>query len=92
MQPMNFWDAIAKVLTDEGGPLHSKVITQRILDQGLWHSEGKTPDQTVAARLYADIKKKGDTSRFVQAGTSAFALNSAVAEAKDAAAGAGAST
>lgn len=60
---MDFWDAIAKVLTDEAAPLHSKVITERMLDQGIWHSDGKTPAATVSARLYTDIKKKGAASR-----------------------------
>jgi restriction system protein len=58
---VTFWDAIATVLADEGGPLHSAVITERLLEQGLWKSEGKTPAATVAARLYTDIKKKGLT-------------------------------
>src|SRR5688572_8609625 len=75
MAAVGFWDAIAKVLTDEGGPLHSKVITERILDQGLWTSAGKTPAATVASRLYTDINKKGSGSRFIQTGKSTFALN-----------------
>ena len=76
---MNFWDAVVKVLSDEGGPLHSTVITERLLAQGLWASQSKTPAATVAARLYTDLKKKGDSSRFVQAGKSTFALNPASA-------------
>jgi restriction system protein len=72
---MGFWDAIAKVLADEGGPLHATVLTERLLDQGLWTSEGKTPAATVSARLYTDIKKKGAGSRFVQAGKNTFAVN-----------------
>jgi restriction system protein len=72
---MGFWDAIAKVLADEGRPLHAKVLTERLLDQRLWTSEGKTPAATVSARLYTDIKKKGAGSRFVQAGKNTFALN-----------------
>ncbi|WCB92455.1 hypothetical protein DSM104299_01151 [Baekduia alba] len=46
-----------------------------MLDQQLWESEGKTPDATVAARLYTDIKKKGAGSRFVQVAKGTFALN-----------------
>src|SRR3954462_12201189 len=78
---MNFWDAIAKVLSDEGGPLHTNVITERLLGQGLWHSEGKTPAATVAARLYTDIKKKGTGSRFIHAGKNPSALNPETASA-----------
>ena len=72
---MGFWDAIESVLSDEGGPLHSNEITARLLNQGKWESEGKTPAQTVSARLYTDIKKKGGASRFVKAGKNTFALN-----------------
>lgn len=76
---MGFWEAIESVLADEGGPLHSKEITKRLLDQCLWHSEGKTPDATVAARLYTDVNKKGAASRFVKTGKNTFGLNPAVA-------------
>lgn len=72
---MGFWEGIESVLTDEGGPLHSKEITKRLLDRGLWHSKGKTPDATVAARLYTSINKQGAASRFVQTGKSTFGLN-----------------
>jgi restriction system protein len=72
---VNFWDAIAEVLADEGGALHSSVITERLLARGLWRSEGKTPAATVAARLYTDIKKKGASSRFLQVGKNTFGLN-----------------
>jgi len=72
-------DAIATVLAEEGGSLHSKAITERVLSQGLWNSEGKTPDATVAARLYSDIKKNGSSSRFVQCGKNLFSLNPAAA-------------
>jgi restriction system protein len=75
---VSFWDAIEKVLDDEGGPLHAKVLTQRMLAKGLWKSEGKTPASTVSARLYSDIKKKGLASRFIQTGKNTFALNSQV--------------
>jgi HB1, ASXL, restriction endonuclease HTH domain len=65
---MAFWDGIRTVLDEAGEPLHVRVITKRILERGLWQSEGKTPEATVAARLYSDIKTKGATSQFVQAG------------------------
>jgi len=41
---------------------------------GLWQSEGKTPDATVSARLYSDIKNNGDKSPFVKVGPQTFAL------------------
>jgi len=41
---------------------------------GLWQSNGKTPDATVSARLYSDIKNNGDKSPFVNVGPQTFAL------------------
>jgi restriction system protein len=72
---MRLRDAITEVLAEEGGPLHSKVITERVLSQGLWEAGGPTPEATVAAHLYRDIKKLGTASRFIQVGKNAFALN-----------------
>jgi restriction system protein len=72
---MALWDAVCTVLEQAGEPLHTKDITKRILEGGLWHSEGKTPDQTVAARLYSEAKKEGSAARVVQTGKGTFALN-----------------
>jgi restriction system protein len=72
---MSLLDGVRTVLADVGEPLHSKAITQRLLERGLWQSDGRTPEATVSARLYTDIKKHGERSRFVQAGKNTFALN-----------------
>ena len=48
---MKVLDAVRRVLRKEGGPLHYKEITERILDQGLWRAEGLTPWNTVNAQL-----------------------------------------
>ena len=74
---MNVQDAAAYVLKDEGKPLHAKEITRRIIDIGLWSSNGKTPDATVAARLYREIKKHGERSTFVQTAAATFDLRKA---------------
>lgn len=71
---MNLVDAIIQVLTEADGPLHVRDITERVLGQGLWQTRGKTPDATVGARLYTDIKDKGEASLFEQTGTSIFSL------------------
>lgn len=63
-----------RVLRQAGTALHASDITARIMGAGLWQSTGKTPAATVAARLYSDIKKKGDRSSFVKAGAGTFAL------------------
>ena len=41
----------------------------------MWQSQGKTPDATVGARIYEDIKKHGNQSRFIKAAEGLFALN-----------------
>lgn len=43
--------AAVTVLSDAGGPLHVREITKRALDQGLWRTKGKSPQQTLSAAL-----------------------------------------
>ncbi|MXW29319.1 MAG: restriction endonuclease [Chloroflexi bacterium] len=68
-------DAAATVLAEAKGPLHYIMITERMIAQGLWDSEGKTPEATVNARLAVDIRDQGTASRFVRVGRGRFALN-----------------
>jgi hypothetical protein len=68
-------DAIAQVLAAAGQPLHVKDITARLLDQGLWQTQDRTPAATVAANLLTDIKANGRESRFVKAGRNSFGLS-----------------
>ena len=56
---MNALDATEAVLRDEGGPLHYREITERILKQRLWTTEGKTPEATVNTALAMDIQERG---------------------------------
>ena len=71
---MKVKDAAFEILTAARTPLHAGEITERILESGLWECKGKTPAATVAARLYSDIKKHGDNSRFTKAGPCTFSL------------------
>ena len=66
--------AAIQVLQQAGTPLHAKDIAEQIMAGGLRQSEGKTSDATVSARLYSDIKSKGDKSPFVKVGPQTFAL------------------
>jgi len=74
---MNVREAAALVLKEAGSPLHAREIAKRILARNLWKTAGKTPHQTVAARLYMDIKQNGGRSPFVLSGPQTFALRSA---------------
>lgn len=71
---MNLRSAIVQVLRDAACPLHSSDITKRIFKEKLWKSDGKTPEATVSAQLYSDIKKNKDKSPFIQVGPQTFAL------------------
>lgn len=71
---MNSLDAVEAVLAEANKPLHYKEITERILTQGLWSTEGKTPDATINAQLAVNIKKGGNSSRFQRTGKGIFAL------------------
>lgn len=73
---MNSIEAAAKVLADAGEPLHNKEICRRILEQGLWETQGKTPEATVNANLGKDIQKHGENSRFQRTDPGIFALRS----------------
>ena len=63
------------VLRDAGEPLHYREITKRILAQELWATKGKTPWNTVNARIVVDIRERGRASRFVRVGNGTYALN-----------------
>jgi len=71
---MNSLDAVEHVLTKAAEPLHYQEITDLILEQNLWQTEGKTPEATINARLAVDIKKHGDLSRFIRTEPGVFAL------------------
>ena len=71
---MNVCEAVILILEESNIPLHVNEITKRILSRKLWDTSGKTPAATVGARIYSDIKKNGDASRFVLHAPSTFGL------------------
>lgn len=71
---MNSLDAAEKVLSEAMEPLHYQELTDLILEDSLWQTEGKTPDATINARLAVDIKKHGSLSRFMRTEPGVFAL------------------
>ena len=72
---MNAIEAAAIILREADGPLHYREITERMLARELWTTEGKTPWDTVRAKLAEDINILGSVSRFVRAGPGKFALS-----------------
>jgi restriction system protein len=80
---MNLKDAVTQILRQARTPLHAKEITKQIMADGLWQSEGKTPEATVSAWLYSDIKNKGDKSAFVKVGPQTFVLCDSTTDLKE---------
>jgi restriction system protein len=70
----SFKDAAQRILSEVGRPLHYKEITQRALDAGLINPQGLTPEATMGAQLYADIKRNGASSVFRKEGKGIFGL------------------
>jgi len=59
-------DAAYEVLTSAGEPLHKDELTKRMIESGLWQSDGKTPAATVVAILGTEIAEQVAASRFVR--------------------------
>jgi restriction endonuclease Mrr len=77
---MTYLDAALRVLNEApgGGPLHYREITDRAIEQGYLRTAGKTPWQTMGARLYVAIKEDdaaGKPARFIQSGRGSFQLS-----------------
>ena len=70
-----FITSALEILKDEKKLLHSKEITKLALEKGILETDGKTPDQTMNSLLLTDIKKRGESSNFIQTGPSTFGLN-----------------
>lgn len=66
--------AAAKVLADAGEPLNCQEMVKRMLDQGLWKTEGKTPAATIYAAIIREIRDKGDAARFRKTERGKFAI------------------
>lgn len=75
---MNLLDAAYDYMKSVAEPLTAEQIVKPILDAGLWQTAGKTPAATLGARIYMDIKKHGDQSRFVKVGKGQFKLSGVV--------------
>lgn len=72
---MTVLEAIYHVLLESEHPLHYRDIATRAVSRGLWNPGGPTPEATVNAQLSADIKRLGESSRFVRVGKGVYALN-----------------
>ena len=67
-------DAAAQVLAGAKEPLSTKVMVERMLAQGLWQTDGKTPEATIYAAIIREIAAKGEAARFRKTDRGRFAL------------------
>lgn len=70
---MNFKAAARKVLEEVGHPLHYSDITDIALESGYLASKGKTPHDTMRARISVDVRDNPE-SPFVQTAPGVYAL------------------
>lgn len=71
---MSFREAAIEVLRVSKKAMNAKEITDRILSNEMVATVGKTPDRTVAALMYAEMKYKGKQSSFILCGKGIFGL------------------
>jgi hypothetical protein len=69
-------NAAVRVLAEATEPLNCKTIVERILQQGYWSTNGKTPAATISAAILREIKVKGDNARFCKVGRGKFTVPS----------------
>jgi restriction system protein len=77
--PLTFLQAAEDVLRrhSPGAPLHFRRIAELAVEDGLIESKGLTPEATMGAQLYTDIKRRtaaGKPQRFKQYGRGSFGL------------------
>ena len=73
-RPSTFKGVAYMVLQGENRPLRIDDITSIALKRGLLRTVGKTPNATMGAQLYTDIKTKKEKSIFVQLAKNRFGL------------------
>jgi hypothetical protein len=59
--PLSFKKAAEQILREAGVPLSPSEIVERALDQGLIETEGETPDATMGAQLYVELRRNPKT-------------------------------
>ena len=70
-------DAAVAVLAEAGKPMNTTDMVKRMLETGLWKTNGKTPSATIYAAIIREISVKGDQSRFRKTDRGHFELTPA---------------
>jgi len=71
---LSYKEAALEVLRETGRPLHYREIARRAVEQGLINPRGLTPEATMGAQLYTDIKRRRSESVFRREGRGIFGL------------------
>lgn len=77
---MTFVAAARAILMEASEALHYREITERALKKGLLKTSGKTPEETLNARLCVEIKEHGEVSEFVRVAPGMFGLRGRLGE------------
>src|SRR3989338_3279496 len=72
----SFKNTAKRVLEAQKKPLSFYDITAIVLKKGYLETAGKTPERSMGAQLYTDVKNNGIKSEFVQLGKNRFGLKS----------------
>ena len=70
---MDFKAAAREVLKEVGHPLHYSDITEIALESGYLESAGRTPQNSMRARLSVDVRDNPETP-FVQTASGVYSL------------------
>ncbi len=73
---MSILEVAKQVLLAAGHELTKKEIAEKIITSGLWTPAGKTPQASIEASIYSDIKHHPETTSFCKAGRGKFGLKS----------------
>lgn len=68
-------DSVYLLLQESKSAMSPRELAELLIQRKLWSTKGKTPDATVSAQIYRDIKKHGNVSRFMKAGKGKFSFN-----------------
>jgi len=74
MKKLSFLEAAYEILKRENKPLSPEEITKIALKDKLIETSGVTPERTMGAQIYVEIKRKGEKSRFIKEGKGLFGL------------------
>ncbi len=72
----SFKKAAEKILREAGEPLSPQEIVERALEEGIIETEGATPEATMGAQLYVDLRRNPKTP-FRKVGRGKFTLRAA---------------